>query len=311
MTSGSPTLWLHTTDRPYYCKGLVGGAANTEKRKKLHYKDLDRTKYIYCPFILETGGAFGQPALKLCSKLRKIWMTKCCNGNHSPNFSKGLASSPTWESTDPVLVSISTMLQSHNGQMILERSPRSSKLLNSVIDHSLARDRSQKIWATKKLRNLQQPVVLQRIFGTKTTAPDPTVAEKEQSADSGYTYYPLLPITRTTQNLGTLSYRAWNTLNDAANPQDSTLRNCKPDTTVAKGCPVTRSSTMERYEHTDTDINTKQRTNQNQSTEPSINSKHKLCMNPKLKSTTNPTNYISEQKASCETPTKATISTMN
>ena len=34
-------------------------------------------------------------------------------------------------------------------------------------------------------------------------------------------------------------------------------------------------------------------------------------MIPKLKSATSPANYISEQKASCETPTKATISTMN
>ena len=46
-----------------------GGAANTEKRKKLHYKDIDSKKYIYLPFILETGWAFGKPALQLCSKL--------------------------------------------------------------------------------------------------------------------------------------------------------------------------------------------------------------------------------------------------
>ena len=77
----SLTLWQRTTDPPCFYKAREGGAANTEKRKRLQYKDVNRKKYIYLPFILETGGAFGKPALQLCSKLRKIWMTKCCNGN--------------------------------------------------------------------------------------------------------------------------------------------------------------------------------------------------------------------------------------
>ena len=93
-------------------QGPGGGAANTEKRKRLHYKDVDSKKYIYLPFILETSGAFGQPALQLCSKLRKIWMTKCCSGNDSPNFSQWLAASLPYESVDPLLVSICTLLQS-------------------------------------------------------------------------------------------------------------------------------------------------------------------------------------------------------
>ena len=75
--------------------------------------------------------------------------------------------------------------------------------------------------------------------------------------------------------------------------QDSTTRNCVPDMAVVKGYPATPSSAIERYEHTD------------------IDTKHKICMIQKLKSTPIPTNYIPEQKASCESPTKAPISTMN
>ena len=53
-------------------QGSGGEPANTERRKRLHCKDLVKTKYTNYRFILEASGAFGQPALQLCSKLRKI-----------------------------------------------------------------------------------------------------------------------------------------------------------------------------------------------------------------------------------------------
>ena len=77
--------------------GPGGGAANTAEIRKKKYWDLDKTKYICSPFILETSGAFGQPALKLSAKLRKIWMSKSCNGRHIPNHNPRLNPSATFE----------------------------------------------------------------------------------------------------------------------------------------------------------------------------------------------------------------------
>ena len=103
--------------------GPGGGVAATERIKRTKYKDIDSSKYTYLPFILETCGAFGEPALQFCKKLRKIWMTKCCSGNDSRNFSLLRHPHQQHQSTDPQLVSISVLLQNHNGQMILERAP--------------------------------------------------------------------------------------------------------------------------------------------------------------------------------------------
>ena len=104
--------------------------------KRNKYRDIDHSKYTYLPFILETSGAFGEPALEFCSTLRKIWLTKCCAGNDSPNFKPWEKFSSWHENVDPLLVSISVLLQCHNGQMILERAPLSPKLLDSEIKMS-------------------------------------------------------------------------------------------------------------------------------------------------------------------------------
>ena len=83
-------------------KGPGGGAAKTERTKRNKYKDIDNSEYIYLPFILESSGAFGEPALQLCSKLRKIWLTKCCSGNNSANYNR-LLNPPQWnENIDPL-----------------------------------------------------------------------------------------------------------------------------------------------------------------------------------------------------------------
>ena len=143
--------------------GPGGGAAAMERRKRNKYKDLDSSKYTYHPFALETGGAFGKPALQLCAKLRKIWMTKCCAGGDSPNHSRN----PSKHNTiDPLLVSISILLQSHNGQMILERSPPSPDLLDSQIALCQARSKTQKQWAAERLQALEEdgPATLHRLF---------------------------------------------------------------------------------------------------------------------------------------------------
>ena len=115
----------------------VGKPKSQRKRRELSIGILAPQNTYIIP--IETCGAFGKHALQLCAKLRKIWLTKCCGGNDSPNVSQLKASTYAYESVDPLLVSISTLLQSHNAQMILERSPLSPKLLDSEIARSQAK----------------------------------------------------------------------------------------------------------------------------------------------------------------------------
>ena len=235
-------------------QGPGGGAANTERRKRLYYKDIDRTKYIYYPFILETCGAFGQPALKLCSKLRKIWLTKCCNGNDSPNFSQNLESPTTIGSTDPLLVSLSTLLQSHNGQMILERSPLSPKLLNSAIDRSLARTKSHKKWANEKLRELQQPATLQRFSCSETKVSVPTDPRITQTTDLSYTNHTRNVTKKPTQDPSTLC-GSISTPRETPNTQEPELRNRIDDHTIPSGIPSADNEGITYAERTGSNIN--------------------------------------------------------
>ena len=156
-------------------KGPGGGAAATERTKRNKYKDIDNNKYIYLSFILETSGAFGEPALQLCRKLKKIWLRKCCRGNDSANINR-LSNPPPWNaSTDPLLVSISVLLQTHNGQMILEQSPLSPKLLESEIGQSKARTETQRKWAVEELQTLNDggPATLKRFSTWRKEATDP------------------------------------------------------------------------------------------------------------------------------------------
>ena len=144
--------------------GPGGGAAATEKTKRNKYRDIDFSKYTYLPFILETSGAFGDPALEF-KTLKKIWLMKCCAGNDSPNFKPWERPPPQHRNVDPLLVSISVLLQCHNGQMILERAPLSPKLLDSEINMSQARTKTQQKWAADKLNELNDsPPTLKRFL---------------------------------------------------------------------------------------------------------------------------------------------------
>ena len=98
------------------------------KRKK--FSNIDHSKYTYLPFILETSVVFGEPVLEFSSTLRKIWLTKCCVGNDNPNFKPWKRFPSQHKNVNPLLVSISVLIQCHNGQMILERAALSPKLLD-------------------------------------------------------------------------------------------------------------------------------------------------------------------------------------
>ena len=163
--------------------GPGGGAAVTERVKRGKYKDIDSSEYSYLPFILETCGAFGDPALQLCRKLRKLWLTKCCSGNDSPNFRPLHRTNPQHENIDPLLVSISVLLQKQNGQMILERAPLSPKLLETEIARSHARTDTHRKWATEELNTLdrESPATLRRFYALKKDKDVPTSTQEEEN----------------------------------------------------------------------------------------------------------------------------------
>ena len=103
-------------------------------------------------------------------------MTKCCSGNYSPNFKLLHRPYQQHQTIDPLLVSISVLLQTHNGQMILERAPLSPKLLDSEIVRSQARSNTHKEWATERLQDLDRgdPATLRRFSFSVKKAPTST-----------------------------------------------------------------------------------------------------------------------------------------
>ena len=109
---------------------LAGGPGRTAKyreaRKREKYRDLDTAKYTFIPFVIETTGAFGPAALHLCKRLREIKDMKCCKGADSPNMQTG-DTLPTRHG--PLQNSVSITVQRHNARMILERQPKSTRLI--------------------------------------------------------------------------------------------------------------------------------------------------------------------------------------
>lgn len=145
---------------------------NTEKQKCDKYNDLNTDKYSFIPFIIESGGAVGESALSLCAKLRKIMEDKCCSGRNSiglsVNPSRGLRDI-TYITHDPLLVSLSVLLQIHNGQMIMEQQPPSDALIDNEIERCQTATRKYKDWAIRKLDDITtyQPSALQRVLSIR------------------------------------------------------------------------------------------------------------------------------------------------
>ena len=240
-------------------------------------------------------------------------MTKCCSGNDSPNFSQRSAASPASKSADPLLVSISTLLQSHNGQMILERSPQSPKLLNSEINHSLARATSHKKWATKKLNSLGEPVTLQRMSRSGTTKLEPTESAKEQACPEQTNPIQVSlakPICNPTMPIASTFYVP-NEIAPTLGPKPSS---CTPHTNVMKRLPATNSNSMKRVKRTDSNIiipSEHKRVWQYKPPEPTTEPMYQPPLIPRLDCEPQSTNCTAWWNISSDTPTKAHLSIMN
>ena len=144
---------------PTYRKHLREGPGQTaryrETKKRDKYWDLDKDKYEFHPFILESTGAFGPSALNLCATIKNITSMKSCKAraNHEANNASESASDNR-TTVDPLPASISVIVQRHNAQMIIERQPPPAKLLAAGIEKSQQAAARVKEWAEKKLRSV-------------------------------------------------------------------------------------------------------------------------------------------------------------
>ena len=135
---------------------IANGPGNTAKhwegKKRKKYWDLDKMTYEFRPFIIETTGAFGPSALKLCKLIAKKKNMKCYKGinNHAAN-----RDDMETISHDPLLTSISITVQRNNAHMILERQPIQTRLIESGIERCRQEVARTWKWAKKKLAQVK------------------------------------------------------------------------------------------------------------------------------------------------------------
>ena len=142
---------LAPTHRKHLRKGPGQTAKHGETRKRAKYWDLDKDKYEFHPFILESTGAFGPSALNLCATIKNITAMKSCKVHPKPEANDaGEIESDNRTTADPLLASISVIVQRHNAQMIIERQPPPAKLLAAGIEKSQQAAARVKKWAKKK-----------------------------------------------------------------------------------------------------------------------------------------------------------------
>ena len=97
-----------------------GEAATRYQQKKLvKYPDIDRKKFLFIPFILETHGAFGEAAVKFCKELHKRRKENLCIrdafGGDREAFSK-----------IDLVKAVTIEVRRWNANMVLDRSLRES-----------------------------------------------------------------------------------------------------------------------------------------------------------------------------------------
>ena len=89
----------------------------------MHYKDIDRSKYIFIPFVVETCGGMGAAAEALCKELASQWQKKQCK-----SVSEMDADKTDFNFRSKLLCSLSIVVQRANSRMIIERAPMPTTL---------------------------------------------------------------------------------------------------------------------------------------------------------------------------------------
>ena len=118
-----------------------------EKHKKRHYKDIDRSKYIFIPFVVETCGGMGAAAEAFCKELASQWQKKQCKSVGEMNADK-----TDFNFRTKLLCSLSIVVQRANSRMIIERAPMPTTLIMKRISQCELAVAKEKGWASRKLK---------------------------------------------------------------------------------------------------------------------------------------------------------------
>ena len=100
--------------------GTGGAAVEYEMHKKRNYKDTDRSKYIFIPFVVETCGGMGAAAEAFCKELASRWQKKQCKSVGEMN-ADNLRSK--------LLCFLTVVIQRANSRMIIEVTPMPTILM--------------------------------------------------------------------------------------------------------------------------------------------------------------------------------------
>ena len=127
--------------------GSGGAAADYEKHKRERYKDLDFSKYIFIPFVLETCAGMGVAAEALCQELGDRWRKRLCREPDQYRNDK-----TEYNFMTKLLYSISIVVQRANSRMILEREPLPTTLIMEKISQCKVAIEEEQRWALDTIK---------------------------------------------------------------------------------------------------------------------------------------------------------------
>ena len=127
--------------------GSGGAAADYEKHKRGRYKDLDFSKYIFIPFVLETCASMGVAAAALCQELGDRWQKRLCREPDQYRNDK-----TEYNFMNKLLYSISIVVQRANSRMILEREPLPTTLIMEKISQCKVAIEEEQRWALDTIK---------------------------------------------------------------------------------------------------------------------------------------------------------------
>ena len=146
---------------------IEGGAGNAatqyESLKRAKYKDLDMTKYIFVPFIVETSGAMGDSARDLCAQIQEI------RESRTPSWIAGKKNDPS-----SLQRSLNIELQRQNSSMLVDREVNNEEL--RILEHvksDFVLIRKKKAIAQELRKSLMKPLSVKDIQRRKP--PDPGI----------------------------------------------------------------------------------------------------------------------------------------
>ena len=104
--------------------GVGGAAAAYGNNKERKYHDLDRNRYEFLPFIMETTGGLSEAAVGFCKEIKKHYESSICHSDFD---------CPKNYEINWLQSALSVELQRANSRMVLERTPLLEDLIETAM----------------------------------------------------------------------------------------------------------------------------------------------------------------------------------